>query len=63
VEHKPIVFLNKVRVTVRELQYQKVKDYGESKCRHGESQGGIITRWIEFNNSLERGQTSAWSST
>jgi len=22
-----------------------------------------ITRWIEFENSLERGQTSTWSST
>ena len=60
---KPFVFLDRGRVIVRELQYQRVKDCGESKCQQGESQGEIITRWIEFNNSLERGQTSTGSST
>lgn len=59
----PFVFLDRGRVIVRELQYQRVKDCGESKCQQGESQGEIITRWIEFNNSLERGQTSTGSST
>lgn len=60
---KPFVFLDRGRVIVRELQYQRVKDCGDSKCQQGESQGEIITRWIEFNNSLERGQTSTGSST
>jgi hypothetical protein len=60
---KPFVFLIRGRVIARELQYQRVKDCGESECQQGESPGEIITRWIEFDNSLERGQTSTWSST
>lgn len=60
---KPFVFLFKGRVIVRKLQYQRVKDCGESKSQQDESLGEIITRWIEFDNSLERGQTSTRSST
>jgi hypothetical protein len=60
---KPIVFLGRGRAIVRELQYQRVRDCGESKCQQDESSGETITRWIEFDNSLERGQTSTWSST
>ena len=60
---KPFVLLVRGRVIVRKLQYQRVKDCGESKCQQDENLGKTITRWIEFNNSLERGQTSTWSST
>ena len=60
---KPFVFRERGRVIVRKLQYQRAKDGGESECHQNESSGKKITRWIEFNNSLERGQTSTWSST
>jgi len=60
---KPFVFLDRGRVIERKPQYQRVKECGESKCQLNESLRKKITRWIEFNNSLERGQTSTWSST
>ncbi len=60
---KPFVFLDRGREIERNLQYQRVKDCGESECQQDESPGETITRWIEFDYSLERGQTSTWSST
>jgi hypothetical protein len=60
---KPFVFLDRGRVIERESQYQRVKECGESKSQSNESLREKITCWIEFNNSLERGQTSTWSST
>jgi len=60
---KPFVFLDRGRAIERELQYQRVKECGESECQLNESLGKKITCWIELNNSLERGQTSSWSST
>jgi len=51
------------RVIERKLQYQRVRDCGESECQQDESPGEMITRWLELNHSLERGQTSTWSST
>jgi hypothetical protein len=47
----------------RKLQYQRVKDCGESECQQDESLEEIITCWIESYNSLERGQIYTWSST
>jgi hypothetical protein len=60
---KPFVFLDRGRAIERKLQYQRVKDCGESESQQNESSGKKITRWIGFDNSLERGQTSTWSST
>jgi hypothetical protein len=60
---KPFVFLDRGRVIERKLQYQRARDSGESECQQDESSGETITRWIESNDSLERGQTSTWSST
>ena len=60
---KPFEFLERGRVIVREPQYQRVRDCGESECQQDESPGEIITRWIGFHNLLERGQTSTWSPT
>jgi hypothetical protein len=58
---KPFVFLERGRVIERKPQYQRVRDGGESECQQSESSGETITRWIESNDSLERGQTSTWS--
>lgn len=60
---KPFVLLNRGRIIVRKSQYQRVRDCRESKCQQDESLGEIITCWIEFDNSLEREQTSTRSST
>jgi len=60
---KPFAFLDRGRVIVRKLQYQRVRDCGESECQQDESPGESITRWIGFHNPLERGQTSTRSST
>ena len=53
---KPFVFLNRGRVIVRKLQYQRVRECGESENQQDESPGKMITRWIELINSLERGR-------
>jgi hypothetical protein len=60
---KPFGFLDRGRVIERKLQYQRAWDCGESECQQNESSGENITHWIEFYNSLERGQTSTWSPT
>jgi len=60
---KPFVFLDRGRAIERKLQCQRARDCEESECQSDESSGKKITRWIEFYNSLERGQTSTWSPT
>ena len=60
---KSFEFLDRGRGIEGELQYQRVRYSGESKCKQDESSGEKITRWIEFDNSLERGQISTWSLT
>jgi hypothetical protein len=44
---KPFVFLDRGRVIERKLQYQRVKDCGESECQQDESSG-------KKNNPLDR---------
>jgi len=36
---KPFVFLDRGRAFIRKLQYQRVKDCGESECQSDESSG------------------------
>jgi len=60
---KPFVFLNRGMAIERKLQYQRVKDCGKSESQQNESSEEKTTRWIEFHNLLERGQTSTWSPT